>query len=140
MRITRTMVVSRPLEEAFAYLQDFTNTEEWDPGTVSTRRISGDGSVGTRYHNVSKFLGNKTELEYVVLDHSEPLRLQLRGENKSVVAEDTMTLRPVPGGTELTYQADFTFKRWLRWIAPLMSPALKRLGDGAERGLRRALG
>ena len=37
----------------FAYLSDFTTTNEWDPGTVSTERVSGDGGVGTTYHNTS---------------------------------------------------------------------------------------
>ena len=68
MDIVRTLVLPRPADEVFAYLQDFTNTEEWDPGTVRTTRESGDGGVGTRYHNVPKFLGRETELTYVVND------------------------------------------------------------------------
>ena len=44
----------------FAYLSDFTTTTEWDPGTVRTTRESGDGGIGTRYRNVSRFLGRET--------------------------------------------------------------------------------
>ncbi|MGZ4467252.1 MAG: hypothetical protein ACXVXB_02140 [Nocardioidaceae bacterium] len=29
-------------------------------------RVSGDGGVGTEYHNTSKFAGRETELTYVV--------------------------------------------------------------------------
>ena len=106
MEIVRTLVLSRPPEQVFRYLQDFTNTEEWDPGTVRTTRESGDGGVGTRYHNVSKFLGRKTELTYVVEESSPHQRLRLRGENATVVSLDTMTMAPIQGGgTELTYRA-----------------------------------
>jgi uncharacterized protein YndB with AHSA1/START domain len=56
-KIERTMTVQKPLDQVWAYLTDFTNTEEWDPPTVSTTRISGDGGVGTVYRNVSKILG-----------------------------------------------------------------------------------
>ncbi len=52
---------ARP-ERVFAYLADFTHTEEWDPGTVRTHRVSGDGGVGTTYANTSRFLGRETDL------------------------------------------------------------------------------
>ena len=139
MEITRTLHVPRPSDEVFAYLQDFTTTEEWDPGTVRTTRLEGDGGVGTRYRNVSRFLGRETELEYVVEQADSPGRLRLRGENKTVISEDTMTLTPTPAGTALTYRAEFTFKGASRLVAPLLAPAFKRLGDEAEKGLRDAL-
>ena len=140
MQIVRTVTASKPADEVFAYLLDFTNTEDWDPGTIRTTRVTGDGGVGTSYCNVSKFLGRETELTYVVEEVLSPRRLRLRGENKTVVAHDTMTLTPNnAGGTELTYRAEFDFKGPARFVAPLLKPALKRLGDGAEKGLRDAL-
>jgi uncharacterized protein YndB with AHSA1/START domain len=138
--IHRTLTSPRPAEEVFAYLQDFTTTEQWDPGTVRTTRVSGDGGVGTSYRNVSRFLGRETELTYVVEEVDTSRRLRLRGENRSVVAHDTMTLTPIPtGGTELSYRAEFAFKGVARWVAPMLRPALRRLGDAAEEGLREAL-
>lgn len=140
MEIRRTVTVPRPPDEVFAYLKDFTKTEEWDPGTLRTTRVTGDGGVGTRYHNVSRFLGRKTDLNYVVEEVEAPRRLRLRGENRTVVAHDTMTLTPTTsGGTELTYRAEFAFKGAARFVSPLLAPAFKRLGDAAEEGLRDAL-
>lgn len=141
MQIQRTLTLPKPPEEVFAYLQDFTTTEEWDPGTVSTTLLDGDGGVGTRYRNVSRFLGRETELTYVVEEADVPRRLHLRGENKTVESHDIMTLSPsASGGTELDYRAVFSFKGVARFVAPLLAPALKRLGDEAEEGLHRALG
>jgi hypothetical protein len=57
MQISRTVSTTASLEQAFAYLADFTTTNQWDPGTVRTTRLSGDGGVGTRYRNVSRFHG-----------------------------------------------------------------------------------
>ena len=51
MDVERSFVVDRPVEEVFDFLADFENTESWDPGTVETRRTSGDGGLGTRYRN-----------------------------------------------------------------------------------------
>lgn len=140
MIVTRTVTVDRPVAVVFAYVSDFATTTQWDPGTVRTVRTSGDGGVGTTYHNTSRFLGRTTELEYVVTDLRPLQRIVLRGENATVVAEDTMTVRPTSsGGTELTYRADFAFKGPARIVAPLLAPALRRLGDRAEEGLRGAL-
>ncbi|HEX6148359.1 SRPBCC family protein [Nocardioides sp.] len=140
MDIVRTIEIPRPPEEVYAYLRDFTSTNEWDPGTVNTTREEGDGGIGTRYHNVSEFLGRTTELIYVVEEDAAPHTFRLRGENKTVVAHDTMTLKPTSsGGTELTYRAEFTFKGLARLLAPLAAPAFRKLGDDAEEGLRKAL-
>lgn len=141
MLIDRTVTVARPVEEVFAYLKDFTTTEEWEPGTVRTTRISGDGEVGTRYHNVSRFLGRETQLEYVVEEVAAPGHLRLRGSNRTVVSDDTMSLSPSSdGGTVVRYRAEFSFHGTARILAPLLAPAFKRLGDNAEKGLRTALG
>lgn len=140
MKISRTVRLDRSTDEVFAYMRDFTTTEEWDPGTVSTTLVEGDGGVGSRYRNVSRFLGRETELEYVVVDEKPGSFVHLRGENSSVVADDEISVRKAEdGATELTYEANFQFKGLAKWLAPLTAPALKQLGDKAEEGLRRAL-
>ena len=140
MDIVRTVTTRAPAARVFAYLSDFTTTTEWDPGTVRTTRQAGDGGVGTRYRNVSRFLGRETELTYVVEELAAPSRFRLRGENATVVAHDTMTLVETPsGGTSVTYHAQFELKGLARFVALLLAPAFKKLGDDAEAGLRAAL-
>jgi len=139
MRLQRTVVVDKPLEKVFAYLSDFTTTTEWDPGTVTTVLDRGDGGIGTTYLNTSAFLGRKTQLTYVVHEFVPGKRIRLRGENQTVIATDTMSFRAAETGTEVTYAAEFTFKGPARFLAPLLRPALERLGNQAEAGLREAL-
>lgn len=134
----RTVTVSRPVDEVFAYLSDFTNTEEWDAGTVRTTRVNGDGGVGTTYRNVSKFLGREVEIDYVVQRIVPGQEFALRGENGTTVAHDTMTFREVPGGTEVTYRGDFAFKGVFRLFAPLTVPVFKKLFDDGAEGIRNA--
>jgi hypothetical protein len=66
MRLQKTVVTGKPLGKVFDYLSDFTSTTDWDPGTVTTVRLHGDGGVGTTYLNTSGFLGRQTELRYVM--------------------------------------------------------------------------
>ena len=131
MKLVRTVVTDKPLGAVFDYLSDFSTTSDWDPGTISTERLRGDGTVGTSYLNTSKFLGRTTRLTYVVEEFIDRRLIRLRGENKTVVAVDTMTFRVAPSGTEVTYTAQFSFKGLSRLVAPLLRPALNRLGDEA---------
>lgn len=137
--LERTVTVDRPLPKVFDFLSDFTTTNEWDPGTVRTVRVSGDGGVGTTYRNTSKFAGRETELTYVVEEVVPQKVFALRGENKTLVAHDTMTFRETSEGTEVTYVAKFDFKGLAKYAAPLLAPAFKRLGDEAAKGMHEAL-
>ena len=139
MKLQRSVGTDASPAVVFAYLSDFTNTNEWDPGTVRTTLVSGDGGVGTTYDNISRFMGRETELTYEVVQHQPDRLFALRGENKSVVAHDTMEIVPVGPGSRVTYTADFQFKGIGRFLAPLLAPALKKLGDDAEKGLRDGL-
>ncbi len=139
MRLRKIVTVDKPLDTVFAYLSDFTTTTEWDPGTVNTIRTSGDGSPGTEYLNTSTFAGRQTQLTYVVQELVPNRRISLRGENRTVIAHDTMTFREVVGGTEVTYTAVFTFKGIARALAPFLRPAVARLGNEAESGMAEAL-
>jgi hypothetical protein len=139
MKLLRTVVVNKPLKAVFDYLSDFTTTTDWDPGTVITMREHGNGGIGTTYLNTSRFLGRTTELTYIVEELADQQIIQLRGQNQTVTAVDTMTFRPVPSGTEVTYTAEFTFKGLSRLAAPLLKLAFERLGNEAEAGMRQAL-
>ena len=140
MRLERTVTTDKPVERVFAYLSDFTTTTEWDPGTVRTTLTSGDGGVGTVYHNVSKFAGRETELDYTVVEHEENQRFALEGKNKTVTARDLMTFASTPtGGTEVRYVADFDFGLLTPVLSVVMWPFFKKLGDEAEKGMTEAL-
>jgi carbon monoxide dehydrogenase subunit G len=42
--------VARALDEVFAFVGDFTNTKDWDPGVADARNETGEPiGVGTRY-------------------------------------------------------------------------------------------
>lgn len=137
--VERTITVDQPVERVWTYISDWTNTEEWDPPTVRTERTSGDGGVGTRYHNVSKFLGSEQEVDYEVKELVENSRMQLAGDAGSLTLLDTITLRPTESGTELTYHAEFTPHGAAKLAEPLMPAGLKVLADRVAESLEEHL-
>lgn len=139
IRMQRQVTAGCPPEAAFAYLADFTTTEQWDAGTVRTERISGDGGVGTRYANTSRFAGRTSDLVYVVTALTPGESIELRGENASVVAHDAVTVAAQPNGCLVTYQVAFAFTGWLRWMEPLLRLAVADLLNKGAQGLNREL-
>ncbi|MFB9314783.1 SRPBCC family protein [Nocardioides plantarum] len=131
MHVERTFTVPQPVEEVFDYLGDFTHTEAWDPGTVTTSRTSGDGGLGTTYANTSRFLGRTVDLSYEAITFQRPTKVQFRGRNKQSTATDSMTFTPTAdGGTSIHYRADFVFHGPLKHLAPLI--VKRKIDDVAD--------
>lgn len=141
MHVERTFTVARPIEEVFAYLGDFTHTEQWDPGTVTTTRTGGDGGLGTTYANTSEFMGRRVELTYETITYEQPTRVQFRGKNKSATATDSLSFSPAPGGgTSIHYRADFDFGLLGNLVVPLViRRKLDKVADETIEQMRRAL-
>jgi carbon monoxide dehydrogenase subunit G len=138
-QLIRTISTRWDPASVFDYLLDFENAEEWDAGTVSCRRTSGDGGVGTHYRNVSEFRGNETELDYVVETVEDGRRFVITGTNKTVTSKDTVTVRPAGAGSEVEYRAEMTFKGIAALASPFLSKPLEKLADDTEAQLERAL-
>jgi carbon monoxide dehydrogenase subunit G len=137
--VERTVTVDQPIEKVWAFMSDFTTTEEWDPPTVSTVRTSGDGGVGTTYTNVSKFLGNETEVKYVVTEVVPHQRFQIAGDAGSMDLLDTMTFAATATGTSVTYHAEFSPHGAAKLAEPLMPLALKVLADKVAASMQEKL-
>lgn len=135
----RRVTTHTDCDTVFAYLADFENATEWDSGTVSCTRTSGDGGPGTTYANVSKFVGRTVELEYTVERVSAP-DFVIVGRNETTTSRDLIVVTPAPdGGSVVDYTAEFTFTGPARFLGPLMMPLLNRLGDETAKTLRTAL-
>ncbi|WP_370249145.1 SRPBCC family protein [Nocardioides sp.] len=145
MQVERSFVVPVAPEVVFDYLADFTATESWDPGTVSTVRTSGDGGLGTTYTNVSRFLGRKVTVRYTCITFDRPSHVVFRGRNGRATATDDLSFAPaetddgVPG-TRITYRATFDFGQPLNLLVPpLMRGRVEALADETVEALTTAL-
>jgi carbon monoxide dehydrogenase subunit G len=137
--VTRTFTTTASPEAAHAYLADFRNAEEWDPGTQSCERTSGDGGVGTTYRNVSSFLGREVEITYTTAELAPTTRVHLRGTNESFEGHDIFEIRPSGRGSEVTYRADMSFSGLSRLAAPAVAAYLPILARKTVDQLRSCL-
>lgn len=137
--VSRTFTTTASPEVAFAYLADFTNSEEWDPGTWSCDRTSGDGGVGTTYRNISSFLGREVELTYTTAELAPPTRVHLRGTNEQFEGHDLFEISPSGKGSEVTYRADMSFSGIARLATPVVAAYLPLLARKTVDQLRVSL-
>ncbi|HET7432216.1 MAG TPA: SRPBCC family protein [Nocardioides sp.] len=135
----RTFTTRTPPDVVHAFLADFENAEEWDPGTVECVRLDGDGGVGSRYRNVSSFLGRRTTVEYVAEEIVPPTFVHFRGHNEQFTGHDRIRLAAAGGGTQVTYDAEFDFHGASKVAVPLVAAYLPLLANKTVRRMRERL-
>jgi carbon monoxide dehydrogenase subunit G len=131
----RSFATTTPPDRVYAFLADFENAEEWDPGTLECRRLDGDGGVGTRYRNVSSFLGRKTTLEYVTTELEPTTFVHFTGQNEQFTGHDRLRLEASGAGTRVSYDAEFAFHGASMVAVPVVAAYLPFLANKTVRRL-----
>jgi carbon monoxide dehydrogenase subunit G len=138
--LQETLEVARPLDEVFAFVGDFANTKDWDPGVADARKATdGPIRVGTRYEVYVMFNGRKLPMIYEVEAWDPPNRVVLQGDRKTVRAVDDIRFEATPSGTRIRYSADLRLKGVLKLVEPLVKKRFDETGKAAMAGMRRAL-
>ena len=141
-KLIRTVTTDAPIERVFAYLADFSNSQEWDPGVKSS--VAGDAGgprLGQVYDLVVTFGDRELEMTYEITAFKENRLVTLVGDGSTTHAVDTMEFAEVPdGGTAMTYTADIKLKGLLRFAEPFLGGRFKELIDEAEAGMATQLG
>lgn len=136
-RLHRTITVSRPLQEAFDLIADFSTVEQWDPGVARARRTNGEGAgLGAEYEVVALFSGREIPMVYRTTEIESPIRVVLEGEGPAIRAVDRISFRAKDeSSTQIDYIADLNLKGPSRLLQPLMRGRFQRLADAAIEGM-----
>ena len=141
MVVTETIDVPRSLEEAFAYVSDFTTVADWDPGIHSSHRVAGDGGLGTVYEVQVAFRGKTMPFTYTVTTFEPNRRIVLDGVGKKATSLDTIVFESTGDGrTRITYMAEFGLEGVLRLAGPFLAGTFRSLARDALAGLATKLG
>jgi carbon monoxide dehydrogenase subunit G len=127
--VARTFAVTAAPDTVLEYLRDFGNTRVWDPATRRTTRAdAGPIGVGSSWHNESRILGVTAALTYT-LAAVESDKLVFLGHNEGATSVETITVRPVAGGCEITYHVDLEMHGLAKLATPVMRIEFEKLGD-----------
>jgi carbon monoxide dehydrogenase subunit G len=139
-RLAEHLTTTLDREAAFRYVADFSRQAEWDPNTVSARRIDSGGlGVGARFALDVKIGRRTVPMEYRITENEAPRKVVLVGEGGGVWSQDVITFTDVPDGTRVDYGAEIRLGGLLGLAQPLLGPALARIGRGAVEGMQREL-
>lgn len=140
MRLKERRWVENPRDQVFEFTADFSNIHQWDPGVVSSAKI-GNGSVGlgTKYELEVRFGVSTLPMTYEITEYEEPSKVVLVGEGRSLEAIDEIRFSDQDNMTRIDYTADLQFRGFMRYLAPVLSPVMRRVGTRALDGLVEAL-
>ena len=135
-----TIETSLPIDEAFAYVADFANAQEWDPGVATADRLdSGPVGLGSRYRLGVRMGRRGAPMEYRISVFEPSTRVVLVGSGSGVSAVDDIRFERTASGTLVDYTADIRLGGVLRLIQPLLGRAFANLGRNAVEGMVRTL-
>lgn len=139
-RIHEQIATNLPIEDAFDYVADFANSQQWDPGTTSSHRVdAGPVGVGARYALTVRMGGRTAPMEYRIRDFERPRRVVLVGSGSNVDAVDDIRFKRVGDGTVVEYTADIRLGGLLRLAEPFLGATFQKIGRDAAAGMDAAL-
>ena len=138
--LTEHIEVARPVNEVFAYISDFSTTEEWDSTATRADKLTpGPVAVGTRFAVTCAAPIGSIDLEYEVTDLQPDREIELTGKSRFFDICDRITFTPTDKGTRIDYRAEFMFPAPLKGLARSFDSGLQRMGKHSMEGMRAAL-
>jgi hypothetical protein len=126
--------------DAFDYMADVRNFEQWDPGVVSAVQVEGDGpGPDATYDLLTSNGGRENLFRYEVTEYRHPEHFTIVGKKAPFTSVDVIDVEVSDNRTIVTYDAVLTVPfplslgdRWLQGV-------FDRIGDAAASGLAKVL-
>ncbi len=130
--ISRTFTVDPQPHVVLDYLKDFSNAEDWDPGTETCVRLDdGPVVVGSTWNNTSKIAGVSTELVYELTELTDA-KVVFHGTNETADTTDTIEVVASGSGSEITYTAVIEMSGAAKLATPLVKLVFEKIGSDTE--------
>lgn len=138
--LKRTIVVPGNADDVFAYIADFANAAEWDPGIVSSVRTDeGPLEAGSTFDLVARFMGRDLATTYRLTEYEPTHRVVFVGGTSNFTSTDDIRITPGDDGVTIDYNAEFVLAGVLRFAEPFLKGTFSKLADDAVAGLKRVL-
>jgi carbon monoxide dehydrogenase subunit G len=141
MAILREQInTALPLDRAFAFIADFANAQQWDPGVATSERSNtGPVAVGARYRLGVRMRGKVSTMDYEITTFEPSRRVVLTGTGSGVEAVDDIRFEATGTGTRIDYVADIRLTGLMRLAGPFAGGAFAKIARDARDGMQRTL-
>ncbi len=130
-------VISRPVEEVFAFAANYENDHQWRPDIRPMRYITPEPvGVGSRAVEVTHVLGRRLEATVEIIEYQPNKKVVAKVISWPVPVLLYREFEPVPQGTRLTggVEGDLSKVFLFRLLWPLFAPIVQRqFADYAQK-------
>jgi len=136
-RAEASIVINRPVEDVWEYVEDPANAPEWHSGVLESEKISqGPTGVGTTYRAVIMFLGRRLEGTLEVTEYELHKRVRTKMTMGPLSFEETRIFEPVEGGTRFTIIGEGELRGFFRFADPIVWRMAQRDMEGSLAQLK----
>ncbi len=122
-----SIVIKRPVEEVFSFVNDPANETLWSSGLVESSQISeGPVGVGTIMREVNRILGKRIENTYEITEYEPNRRYSCKSISGPFPWQGTFTFDLVKGGTKVTMASEFQIGGFFKLAEPIVIRMAKR--------------
>lgn len=126
-RIETSVVINRPIDEVFAYLNDVRNWPQWNSTLPELEQTSeGPAGVGTTYRGVSQFLGQRMQWTSEITEYEPNRKVKQKIISGPMSIEQSLTFEPVEGGTRFTIAGEGEFGGVFKLAQPVVNRRMKK--------------
>jgi carbon monoxide dehydrogenase subunit G len=139
-RLHETLETTLPTDRAFAFIADFANAQQWDPGVVWSSAASEEPPAIGSCYQLGVRMGNRVlPMEYRITTLEHDARVVLEGSGSGVQAVDDIRFESTATGTRIDYLADIRLTGMLRLVAPFAGRAFASIAGNARTGMQQTL-
>ena len=132
---TVSVLISRPLEEVFAFVEDARNRPRWDDSVISEELTSPEPiTVGTTVRTRLKSMGREYEYTWEVVEHEPPSRMTIESTSGPFPTTLAYVLGDRDGKTAVDFSVTGRPSGPLRLFQPMIASNTQR---NLDRGFAR---
>jgi hypothetical protein len=127
IKVEVSEIIRRPVEEVFAFVTDHRNDVRWQDGLMEVRLTPDQAvGVGTRIHEVRKFMGQRIESTGVITEFVPNRKSSRKTLDGPTEVEGYVAFEPVEGGTRVIQYMEMKSAGFMAVAEPLVSGGLRR--------------
>jgi uncharacterized membrane protein len=122
-----SIVIARPAEEVFAYLNDIKNWPKWNSTMLEAEQTSeGPVAVGTTFRGKSQALGQLMEWSSEITAYEPNRKMEQTLKSGPMLLRQILSFEPVEDGTRFTIIAEGQTGGLFKLAEPLMNRQMQK--------------
>ena len=140
-RLEATILINRPAEDIFTFLNNPDNHPKFVPGMLEFNKTSPGplGQVGATVQGVRRFLGRKMELPYEITEYQRGTRLGMKGAMGPITFKDGYVLESMGPSTRVKFWLELTLTGVMKLARPFIAVIGRTHANETLTNLKKAL-